>query len=450
MSTHDLLSRAGLFTENAPRYTSYPTAPMFHEGVGALQVADWLRRSDAGQAVSLYLHIPFCERLCWFCACRTQGTRTHAPVASYVDTLVQEIGLIAALLPGRRRVGRLHWGGGTPTILEPAEMTRLSAALAAAFDLTGAEFSVEIDPTCVDEARLDALVAAGLGRASLGIQDFASEVQKAIGRDQSFEVTARAVAGLRARGVSAINTDLVYGLPDQSQARLDRTLDLLMDLAPARVALFGYAHVPWMARRQRMIREEALPDPHARHALFADASARLQAEGYQMIGIDHFARPEDSMAVAARQGRLRRNFQGYTDEPCPILLGLGASAISRFPQGYAQNAAATAAYQARIREGRPATSRGFAMGIEDRLRARAIEMLMCDFRIDLVSLRAEFGDAVSRLVASCRAAVSRYAGALDWAPQALTILPEARALTRLIAREFDAYAGGEAQHSQAV
>lgn len=450
MSTHDLLTRAGLFTENAPRYTSYPTAPLFHEGVGAAQMADWLRRSDAEQAVSLYLHIPFCERLCWFCACRTQGTRTHAPVAAYVDTMVEEIGLMAALLPGRRKVGRLHWGGGTPTILEPAEMTRLAAALAGAFDVSEAEFSVEIDPTCVDDARLDALVAAGLSRASLGIQDFAPEVQKAIGRDQSFEVTARAVAGLRARGVTAINTDLVYGLPDQSQARLDRTLDQLMELAPARVALFGYAHVPWMARRQRMIRDEALPDPRARHALFADAATRLQAEGYQMIGIDHFARPDDSMAIAAREGRLRRNFQGYTDDPCPILLGLGASAISRFPQGYAQNAAATAAYQSRIREGQPATSRGFAMGIEDRLRARAIEMLMCDFRIDLAGLRAEFGDVVSRLIAPARNAVTRFAGALDWGPQALTILPDARALTRLIAREFDAYAGGEARHSQAV
>lgn len=450
MDMTPIFDRAGLFSRSAPRYTSYPTAPQFHAAVGAPQMADWLARLAPDTDLSLYLHVPFCERLCWFCACRTQGVRNHAPVAAYVDTLIQEIDLVAACLNGRGRVRKLHLGGGTPTILDAAEITRLGEALRRAFDLSQAEFSVEIDPTCIDPARMDALVEAGLNRASLGIQDFAPEVQSAIGREQSFEVTRDVIAALRRHGIASVNADLVYGLPAQTPGRLHATLDKLLSLDPSRVALFGYAHVPWMSRRQRMIREDLLPSPHGRHDLFALAADRITGAGYEMLGIDHFARPGDSLAVAARNGRMRRNFQGYTDDDCPALVGLGASAISRLPQGFVQNEATTAAYQAAVREGRLAAHRGFAFGIDDRLRGRAIEMLMCDFRIDMPALHAAFGDFAAHLRPICQRVAAQFEGAVELNGDDLWIRPEARVLTRLIAMEFDAYTAGPARHSQAV
>jgi oxygen-independent coproporphyrinogen-3 oxidase len=434
----------------APRYTSYPTAPNFHAGVAAADTARWLRRVKPGTSISLYLHVPFCERLCWFCACRTQGTRTRLPLESYLESLVAEIGLVADLLPSDVRVARLHLGGGTPTILSPAQIGRVAGALSARFDLAGAEISVEIDPTCVDAARIDALCGLGMTRASIGVQDFAPEVQAAIGRSQSFAATETAVADLRAAGIASLNTDLVYGLPLQTPERFARSLAQLLALAPDRIALFGYAHVPWMATRQRMIREEALPGPRERLALFAQAEARLGQDGYRAIGIDHFAQPGDILAQAAAAGRLRRNFQGYTDDTCDVLIGLGASAISRFPEGYAQNASATAAYQACIRGASLATTRGFRMGPEDRMRARAIEMLMCDFRIDLAALRTEFGDFADRLWPLCARAAAAFPSAVTQGPAELRITAEARPLTRLIAMEFDAYADGTTRHSQAI
>jgi oxygen-independent coproporphyrinogen-3 oxidase len=450
MDMKPLLDKAGLFSRSAPRYTSYPTAPQFHPGVGPAQMADWLGRLSPDTGLSLYLHVPFCERLCWFCACRTQGVRGHAPVAAYVETLIREIALVAGHLPARGRVHRLHWGGGTPTILNPEEITRIAQALRDAFDLSDTEFSVEIDPTCIDPARMDALVHAGLSRASLGIQDFAPEVQSAIGREQSFETTRDVIAALRRHGIASINADLVYGLPAQTPGRLHRTLDLLLSLDPSRIALFGYAHVPWMSRRQRMIREDLLPGPHGRHDLFALAADRITAAGFDMLGIDHFARPGDPLAIAARRGRMRRNFQGYTDDDCPALIGLGASSISRLPQGYTQNEPTTAAWTAAVRKGRLPAHRGFALGLDDRLRARAIEMLMCDFRIDLPALRAAFGDFAAHLRPICQHVAQRYDGAVNLGPDSLTILPDARALTRLIAMEFDAYTGAAARHSQAI
>jgi oxygen-independent coproporphyrinogen-3 oxidase len=450
MDMTPIFDRVGLFSRSAPRYTSYPTAPQFHEGIGPAQMADWLARLSPETDLSLYLHIPFCERLCWFCACRTQGVRSRAPVTAYVDTLLKEIALVAQCLPGRGRVRKLHWGGGTPTLLNGDEIRRLGRALAEVFDLSQAEFSVEIDPTCINAERLQALADIGLSRASLGIQDFDPEVQAAIGREQSFEITRDVIQGLRGHGIGSINADLVYGLPGQSPDRLDATLDQLLSLDPSRIALFGYAHVPWMSRRQRMIREDLLPGPHGRHGLFALAADRITGAGFEMLGIDHFARPGDSLAEAARSGRMRRNFQGYTDDDCPALIGLGASSISKFPQGFVQNAAATAAYQAAVRDGKLPAHRGFAIGLDDRLRGRAIEMLMCDFRIDLAALTAAFGDFAAHLRPLCQHVAQKFEGAVALGADHLTILPEARALTRLIAMEFDAYTGAAARHSQAV
>ncbi len=431
----------------APRYTSYPPATQFGPTVGPGTLLDWLAQIKPGSSISLYAHIPFCRRLCWFCACRTQGTLSEAPLAPYVDALVAEAGIIAGALPQGVRVSHLHLGGGTPTFLPPDLLRRLFAMLDAHFPRApGAEISIEVDPTEQDDARLDALAEAGVTRASLGVQDFDPAVQKAIGRPQSFEQTRAAVDGLRQRGINAINLDLLYGLPNQTQASLQRTLDMALSLVPDRLALYGYAHVPWASKRQVMIREDDLPNGRQRLELSQRAAARIAAAGYTAIGIDHFARPGDTMAAAAQAGVLHRNFQGYTTDGAQTLIGLGASSISRLPQGYAQNAPATAAWKARIEAGRPATVRGHACTDEDHLRSAVIERLLCDFRIN----PAIFADpeAVQSWTASAAAA---WEGAVTLsAAGILEIRPEARHLARMIAMEFDAYVISSQRHSAAI
>jgi oxygen-independent coproporphyrinogen-3 oxidase len=445
------LRHLGLFDARVPRYTSYPTAPQFTDAVGPAPVAGWMGDLPPGSRISLYLHVPFCRRLCWFCACRTQGTATAAPVAAYVETLKAELRLVAAALPPGVRLGQLHWGGGTPTLMEPATITALAAEIAAHLPFApGAEFSVEIDPNEIDGPRLDALMAAGMTRASIGVQDFDPDIQATIGRDQTFEVTKAAVDALRARGVGSLNVDLLYGLPHQTGARITSSVDKVLSLAPDRVALYGYAHVPWMARRQAMIPTEALPTPEARLRLFETARNLFVWDGFEDVGIDHFARATDSMAVAARNGTLRRNFQGYTVDPEPTLIGIGASAISRFRQGFAQNAAATSVYQGRIRDGRLATERGHAFRGEDLIRSRIIEDLMCFFRADLPALARECGADGAATVAMAEGLAQAFPG-MVWVKDGVVAIPEpGRPLTRMIARWFDAYAMAATGHSPAI
>jgi oxygen-independent coproporphyrinogen-3 oxidase len=445
------LARLGLFDARVPRYTSYPTAPHFKPEVGPETFASWLAKVAPGSAVSLYLHVPFCRRLCWFCACRTQGTATAEPVGTYVETLKAELALLAEHLPQGVRLERLHWGGGTPTLMTPAQIGDLAGAIAARLPFApGAEFSVEIDPTEIDAARIDALTAAGMNRASIGVQDFDPLIQRVIGRAQSFDVTREAVRMLRAAGIGSLNADILYGLPHQTRARMADSVQKLLDLSPDRVALYGYAHVPWMARRQGMIPTDSLPRPEERLELFETARRLFVWDGYAEIGIDHFARPHDGLARAAREGRLRRNFQGYTDDAAGVLIGVGASAISRLPQGYAQNAAATSAYTAAIRSGRFATQRGHAFRGDDLMRARMIEALLCDFRIDAAEIRARFGIGELELLRLFRAAGKPFEGWVEIGPAGFAIPPRARPLARMIARAFDAYELSKAGHSPAI
>ncbi len=445
------LSRLGLFDARVPRYTSYPTAPHFGTGVGPEAFGEWLSAVPSGAAISLYLHVPFCRRLCWFCACRTQGTATAEPVGAYVETLKAELALVADLLPPGVRLQRLHWGGGTPTLMTPAQIADLAGAIAARLPFApGAEFSVEIDPNEIDEDRIAALAAAGMNRASIGVQDFDPLIQKVIGREQSWEVTRTAAFALRAAGIASLNADILFGLPHQTRARMTDSVQKLLDLSPDRVALYGYAHVPWMARRQALIPSDSLPRPEERLELFETARRLFLWDGYDEIGIDHFARPDDGLARAAREGRLRRNFQGYTDDTAEVLVGLGASAISRLPQGYAQNAPATSAYVAAIRAGRPATHRGHAFAGEDLMRARMIEALMCDFRIDAAEIRSRFGIGELALMRIFREAGRAFEGWVEIGPAGFAIPPRARPLTRMIARAFDAYELSKAGHSPAI
>jgi oxygen-independent coproporphyrinogen III oxidase len=445
------LRHLGLFDARVPRYTSYPTSPQFSPDVGPQAVQGWLAALPGGARISLYIHVPFCRRLCWFCACRTQGTTTAGPVAAYVETLKAELRLIAGVLPAGVTLGQLHWGGGTPTLMDAALIGDLSGAIADVVPLgEGAEFSVEIDPNEIDGARLDALMAAGMTRASIGVQDFDPDIQATIGRDQSFEVTKAAVDALRARGIRSLNVDLLYGLPHQTGARITSSVEKVLSLLPDRVALYGYAHVPWMARRQALIPTDALPSPEARLQLFETARKLFVWDGFDEVGIDHFARPTDSMAIAARDGTLRRNFQGYTVDPEPTLIGVGASAISRYRQGYAQNAPATSAYQGAIRDGRLATERGHVFAGEDLIRGRIIEELMCQFRADLPALAAECGADPASVVAMADGLTQAFPG-MVWFNDGVLAIPEpGRPLTRMIARWFDAYAMAPSGHSPAV
>ena len=451
MQLESQLTRLGLFDARVPRYTSYPTAPHFSAAVGPQHFTDWVEAIPEGSEISLYLHVPFCRRLCWFCACRTQGTKSEEPVRSYAETLKAEIALLARHLAPGVRLSRLHWGGGTPTLLPADTIRALADAIFTAVPLgPKAEFSVEIDPNEIDDGRLDALAASGMNRASIGVQDFDPEIQKIIGRDQSYEATKRAIDLIRARGVASLNADILYGLPKQTPAKITESVQKLLSLSPDRVALYGYAHVPWMARRQMMIPSDSMPTPEERLRLFETARRLFVWDGYDEIGIDHFARPHDGLAVALKAGQLRRNFQGYTDDTAAALVGLGASSISRFPQGYAQNASSTSDHVRAIREGRFSTARGHAFAGEDLLRARMIEALMCDFHIDAEEMVRDWGASPQRLSELFGQALTTFGEMIEVTPKGLSVPMHARPLTRMIARIFDAYDLSKAGHSSAI
>ena len=451
MSMTSKLARMGLFDAKVPRYTSYPTAPQFSAETTNAHMHEWITAIPSGSRISLYLHIPFCRRLCWFCACRTQGTSSNDPVITYLSTLKREIELLADVLPKDVSLSRVHWGGGTPTLLEPAMMSDLAGAIADLAPLApNGEFSVEIDPNEVDQSRIDALAAAGMTRASIGVQDFDEEIQTTIGRLQSFDVTRNATEMLRAAGIGSLNTDILFGLPHQTTEKIAFSVQKLLTLSPDRVALYGYAHVPWMARRQSLIPSEALPAPEVRLQLFETARQLFEWDGYRQIGIDHFAVPHDPLAIAAQTGKLRRNFQGYTDEPAEVLIGLGASAISRFPQGYAQNNPATSGYTKSIRASELATVRGHVFTAEDKLRARFIEAIMCDFEVSVDELISRFPQREGHIRALLHSAADAFGDIIEMDHHKFAILPEGQPLTRIIARHFDAYDMSSAGHASAI
>ncbi|WBU62864.1 oxygen-independent coproporphyrinogen III oxidase [Paracoccus aerodenitrificans] len=452
MEQESQFSRLGLFDARAPRYTSYPPATQFRPEIDADQVAAWQVAIPENATISLYMHVPFCRRLCWFCACRTQGTQSDAPVRAYAETLLAELKLLTSRLAPGIKLSRLHWGGGTPTLMPPDMIRRIAAAVFEAFPLAeGAEFSVEIDPNEIDDARMDALAEAGLTRASIGVQDFDPQIQETIGRLQSFDLTAQAVQMIRDRGVESVNADILFGLPYQDNIRISESVQKLLALSPDRVALYGYAHVPWMAKRQVMIPSEALPSPQERLALFNTARELFLADGYAEIGIDHFARPGDGLATAQRAGRLRRNFQGYTDDQSETLIGLGASSISRYRQGFAQNAPATGAHAKAIAEGRLSITRGHVFSDEDLWRARMIEALMCDFRIGSGEMKQRFGLNDAALADLFRPILARFGQMVTLEQDGSLFIPEdCRPLTRMIARMLDAYDISEKGHSTAI
>ena len=451
MSNIDTFRRHGLFDARVPRYTSYPPANHFVEGAGQRRQLDWLGSVSDGSEVSLYIHIPFCKRLCWFCACRTQGTKTMRPVVAYVEILRKEIQAVRRTLPANIKMSRLHLGGGTPTILSPQTMSELLREVFDAFTpASGFEFSVEIDPTEAAPELLQTLVDFGLNRASLGVQDFAPKVQEAIGRIQTLEQTRDVISFLRERGLKSLNLDVLYGLPHQTLDSFTQTLEHVIALQPDRLAIYGYAHVPWVSKRQVMIKQDNLPDSEARYTLAACADRIFTTNGYQAIGIDHFAKPTDSLARADAEGHLHRNFQGYTDDQSAVLLGFGASSISKFPQGYAQNAPATFAYQQRVEAGGFANFKGFEMAPEDDLMAKVIEDLMCRFTFDEKSLFKAFPEHREAIHSMAVSLMQKFSDVLFISSAGLKIHPEAYPLVRVIAGYVDGRTSLKTAHSSAI
>lgn len=436
-----------------PRYTSYPTAAQFTKAVGAPLYRDWLRALPAGDAIALYVHVPYCRALCWYCACHTSLARDAAQMQAYASLLAREIDMIAGDVGRGRKLAAVQLGGGTPTELGTHGLEELMRRISGHFTVDAAtEVSIEIDPRYLTPGRAATLRDIGVTRASLGVQDFAPAVQRAINRWQPLETTARAMDALRDVGIGRINVDLVYGLPLQTLDMLADTLTRTIGLSPSRIAVFGYAHVPWMARRQRAIDASMLPDVAARYAMARFTMDCLTESGYEAIGIDHFARTDDPLASAARNARLRRNFQGYTDVAAAPLIGVGASAISQLPSGFAQNAVGIQDYSAALRMGEFATARGCVLGDDDRVIGEIIERLMCDFDVDLEAIARHHG-LPSSAFADDIARLAPYIdnGALDVDGARLTITPHGRSATRLICAAFDRYLPtSDARHSQAV
>jgi oxygen-independent coproporphyrinogen III oxidase len=447
---------------NVPRYTSYPTAPHFHEGVTPKTYADWLSAIKSNDTLSLYLHVPFCRELCHYCGCQTKATRQDAPLKAYATTLGKEIRLVGSHLRDAGPVKHIHWGGGTPSLLQRQSFIELTGLLRALFDLSpDLEHAIELDPRLVTPELAETFAMVGINRASLGVQDFDLDVQKAIGRVQPFDVVAKAASELRAVGLTALNFDLMYGLPGQTRSTILDTVEKTVSLAPGRIALFGYAHVPWMRKHQRLIDEATLPSAVERLELADLAREELLKAGYVAIGLDHFSRTDDSMAIALDDGSLKRNFQGYTTDQGEELIGIGASSIGKVSKGFAQNHSDVRNWKRCVDAGELPIARGLALSTDDRMRGRIIEELMTNYACDLSPVCKDYGltthdlaDAISALEDLVTdGLVQLELGDND---NAMVQVTEAgRPYVRLAAAAFDAYLAeslntGKARHSAAV
>jgi oxygen-independent coproporphyrinogen-3 oxidase len=405
------------------------------------------------QPASIYMHVPFCRSMCWYCGCHTSVTKRDDPIAVYTSGLRREAHMVAETIGQRLPISHIHFGGGTPTIMTPETFADLVGALRYSyFVLPDAEIAVEIDPRTLTEPMSEALGYSGVNRASLGIQNFDPAVQRAINRLQSFEQSAKCVERLRRAGIGRLNFDLLYGLPFQTVDSCLDTVAKCIELRPDRFSVFGYAHIPSFKKHQRKIDEAALPDSLERHLQSETIAKALLDAGYVRIGFDHFALPDDNLAVAKRQGRLRRNFQGYTDDSAETLIGLGASSIGRMPQGFVQNVVATRDYLARIAEGRLTTAKGYTFTEEDRFRADLIERVMCDMAVDLSKIARSHGrDPGTAVVDRPRLESLIADGAVVMDDDRISVSDGAEFLVRSIASAFDAHlARSTATHSRAV
>jgi len=430
---------------SGPRYTSYPTADRFVEAFGEAEARHWVAKRNIGgitQPLSVYVHIPFCNTLCYYCACNKIVTRGHTKSAKYIKSLATEIERFGALLGEDRRISQMHWGGGTPTFLNRDEMQELSARLCASFEREpDCECSIEVDPRRVESGRMAFLAGLGFNRVSIGVQDFDAAVQHAVHRIQSEDVTRRVIEEARAHGFRSVNLDLIYGLPKQTLASFSATLDKVLALDPDRVALYNYAHLPRVFRPQRRIREAELPSPAVKLDILTLAIGRLTRAGYLYIGMDHFAKPDDELAIAQRRGRLQRNFQGYSTHPECDLIGLGVSAISRIGPTYYQNYKTLEEYDAALDEGRLPVWRGIELTQDDLLRRAVIQAIACHFRMSIESIEDAYLIDFRQYFAEEMRDLERLAeeGLVELQPDWIVVTPRGRLLVRSVCMVFDRY-----------
>jgi oxygen-independent coproporphyrinogen-3 oxidase len=433
------------YSGEGPRYTSYPTAPVWKESYGPAQLRAELAREDVGpdEGLALYVHVPFCESLCHFCACNKVITRSHAPAARFLDVVEREIAAVRAAVRVPRAATQQHWGGGTPTFLAPEQLARLHRLVTQAFPLrVGAEVSLEVDPRVTSREQLDALAECGFNRISMGVQDFDPRVQQAIHRLQSVAQTQALVEWSRQAGFESVNFDLIYGLPYQTEASFAETLERVIELAPDRLALYSYAHVTWLAKQQRGFERHDLPDAATKLRIFLAAVRRFLAAGYRYIGLDHFAKPGDELSRALDDRSLRRNFMGHTTQAGVDLLGFGPSAISELRGGYAQSFRELERWEGAVLESGLATMRGHVFGADDLERRFVIGRLLCHGELRADEFEAAFGrrfrQAYARELRSLEPAIAD--GLLASAPDgSLALSPLGRLLVRNVAMAFDAY-----------
>jgi oxygen-independent coproporphyrinogen-3 oxidase len=435
-----------LLTQRLPRYTSYPTAPHFKAIDKLRLLSTWQEELDETKPVSLYLHIPFCAEMCWYCGCHTKITKKHEPVESYVSALISEIEQTAQRLSTKRTVSHIHFGGGSPTLLEPAEFERIMDALGAAFTLLdNAEIAIEMDPRTLTEEKIKSYAEKGVNRASLGVQDIHNHIMEAVGRPQTLQQTQDACRMLRAHGITNINFDVMYGFPHQTAKTMADTMHTLAELKPSRIAFFGYAHVPWMKKHMRLIPEDSLPDTDARMLLMKTGRNALIEQGYIPVGIDHYAMPEDDMVKALKKGRLKRNFQGYTTDTSETLIGFGASSISKYPGGFMQNQPNIGLYKNTIGSIEPATVKYCPTTRDDHDRGDIIEALMCNFEAYIPEEYDAEKDAIMEKLGN---------DILEWdsLTRTLCIIKEGYLWARVVASAFDAYLkpSPEKKHSAAI
>ena len=431
------------FDAPGPRYTSYPTADRFGEGFGPDDALQVLRqRAHTAAPASVYVHIPFCESVCYYCACNKVITKHHERAGEYLNALDLEIGLVAATLGARQLVSQLHFGGGSPTFLNDPELARVMASLRAAFQITpGAEISIEVDPRTVTPARLAHLRQIGFNRISFGVQDFDPQVQEAVHRVQSFESVRGLMASARSLGFESINADLIYGLPLQTPESFATTVTQLSALRPDRIALYAYAHLPQRFKPQRRIHEPDLPGAAQRVAMLGGAIAGFMAHGYSYIGMDHFALAGDSLAVAKREGRLHRNFQGYSTQPDCDLIGLGVSSIGRIGTSFQQNAKTLPEYYDALRAGRLPVVRGMTLSADDLVRRDIIMALMCQGRLEFAAIERAHGVNMHKDFASEFEQLDRLAqsGLVEIEAGAVQVTAAGWYLVRAVAMVFDRY-----------
>jgi oxygen-independent coproporphyrinogen-3 oxidase len=436
------------YSKPGPRYTSYPAATSFTDEVGSADYASLLRNVDCANPVSLYFHIPFCRNICFFCACSVIYTRNKEKAEPYIGALIQEMDLVTSHLRGRATVEQLHWGGGTPSFLSQEQMNRLMAQIYRRFDFVeDAEISIELDPRETSPDQIAILADLGFNRASLGVQDFDPSVQAAINRIQPLAMTQAAYETARKCGFRSVNFDLIYGLPLQTAQTFDRTLEQVIELKPDRVSLFNFAYVPWLKKHQGRINAEDLPSTETRLAILSGAVDRLQGAGYEYIGMDHFALPDDELSRAQRDGSLRRNFQGYSTRGGSELIGFGATSIGEFTDGYAQNTKSLVEYYRALSQGILPTERGLILTHDDRVRKAVIRQLITGMELKFQDVEhtcdIDFKQYFARELEELRS--FEESGMLTLTGSSIRVEPMGRFVIRNICMVFDAHLGSQVE-----